>query len=477
MSVETAPVSLQESMLTALAFSGKEGTQIAAQVDGRYFDDNYRPLAELLLKYRREHHKAPGRAHLDDLVDTAVLRRDTREETLRIVSGMVTQYEEGFNARWTADRTSVFVRDQVTKAAIIEGSDIYQSGSEDRSEQVARIWLNALRHQHAQMDPGLFLNDPRGFAFLDKLEAPDNIKIGIPLLDRRGVVPTPAQMLLYIATKGSGKSWFCVHCGRRARQQRARVMHITLEMSEEEVFQRYIQNWFGAAKTDEKTPRTEFEFDKLKRLINWKTKQVRPKINFEDPQTKKVLLAKQKQWGTRLSGLVIKRFPTGQLTVPQLVNYIDYMEQAHNFVPQVLIIDYPDLMRVDASNYRLTLGQIYVDLRGIAVERNLALITPTQGTRATLHAKTVRSSDVSEDKRKVDTADNVLTYSQTPKELEAGLARLHVAHARHAKGDFTVLLSQSYATGQYVLDSTPMNEKYRELAKAKFGRQDEDEGE
>jgi hypothetical protein len=474
MATEKAARSLQESVLTALAFTKEEGTQIAAQIEPKYFDEEYRPLAELLLNYRRQYHKPPGRSHLDELIDTAALKHDVMEDTLRIVAGMVTQIDEGFNAQWVVQQTSRFVRSQVIKATILESSQVFQDNP-DSDEEIANMWVKALRYRHQAMEPGLFLNDPRGFAFLDRIENPLGVRLGIPFLDKRGIIPTPGQMLLYIAAKGTGKTWFCVHCGRRARQQQKRVCHITLEMDEGQVFERYVQNWLAAAKHAEKTPHTKLLRDKLKRLVNFKKDLIRPKLHFGEPSVKKKLLALQQKWGTRWGGLVIKRFPSGSLTVAQLVAYLDFMEEVHNFVPQVLIVDYPDLMKVDAGNYRHSLGQIYVDLRGIAQERNLALVTPTQGTRSTFHASRVRGSDVSEDKRKVDTADNVLTYSQTDAEKAWGLARLSVEYARYDKGGYEILLTQSYATGQYVLDSTLKTAKYEELRRKKMGPKAEEE--
>ncbi len=171
-------------------------------------------------------------------------------------------------------------------------------------------------------------------------------------------------------------------------------------------------------------------------------------------------------WGTRLGRLVIKAFPSGTLTVSHLEAYLDYLEQEHKFQPNVLIVDYPDLMAQDAKNYRISLGRTFVDLRGMFVDRNIAGFCPTQGNRSSLRAEKVRSDMVSEDITKVNTADIVLTYSRTEEEEQRGLGRLYVAHARNARDGATVILTQSYATGQFVLDSALMQSAYWEILKA-----------
>jgi hypothetical protein len=66
----------------------------------------------------------------------------------------------------------------------------------------------------------------------------------------------------------------------------------------------------------------------------------------------------------------------------------------------------------------------------------------------------------SEDISKVFTADVVLSYSQTEGEERLGLARLHVNYARSAARGQTVLLAQSYATGQYAMQSALMRQVY-----------------
>jgi len=140
-------------------------------------------------------------------------------------------------------------------------------------------------------------------------------------------------------------------------------------------------------------------------------------------------------------------------------------------VPTVLIVDYPDLMHFNKDNYRIALGTVTEELRGIAVERRLALFAPSQGNKNTMGAKYVRSKDVAEDVRKVNTADNVLTYSQTDGEKRHGLARLHVAHARNNESGDTVLITQSYTTGQFCMDSALMQRAYWDRLKAVTGEE------
>jgi hypothetical protein len=262
----------------------------------------------------------------------------------------------------------------------------------------------------------------------------------------------------------SGKTWAAVHVGKQALLARKRVLHITNEVSEELTTQRYFQALFTIATSPAPYLRARLELDDdLNKLIGLPVRKLLPKRNFASPDVRKELRRLITPWGTRFGRLVVKEFPSGTLTVPHLEAYLDYLEQEHKFQPNVLIIDYPDLMAQDSSNYRISLGRTFVDVRGILVDRKMAGFFPTQGNRSSLKAEKVRSDMVSEDISKINTADIVLTYSRTEGEKERGLARLHVAHARNNSDAITVILTQSYATGQYVLESFPMVSVYWEL--------------
>jgi hypothetical protein len=271
----------------------------------------------------------------------------------------------------------------------------------------------------------------------------------------------------------SGKTWACIHVGKQALVQRKKVLHISNEVDEDVMTGRYYQALFAASTRPDKYDKTFLEFDKLGRLAGFRTRKVSPKWDFSAPSARRELRKKLQPWGTRLGRLCVKRFPSGSLTMSQLEAYLDFLESEHKFIPQVLIIDYPDLMAQDVKNYRISLGRTFVDIRGLLGERSIAGFTPTQGNRASIKASRVSSDMVAEDITKVNTADNVLTYSRTEAEKRLGLARLHVAHARNGRDGDVIIITQSYTTGQYVLDSALMQQAYWTQLEGEEGDDDE----
>jgi hypothetical protein len=243
-----------------------------------------------------------------------------------------------------------------------------------------------------------------------------------------------------------------------AMLHRLKVCHITLEMSEERSAQRYMQALFSMAKRKEIQKVTKFTRDSLGRLDGFAETEMRPKITMDDPKIMDKLARRIKKFGPRMLGnIVVKQFPTGTLTVRQLEAYLDGLESNERFIPDLLIIDYPDLMDVDKNNYRLSIDEIYKQLRGIFVSRNIAGAIVSQGNRSSEKAKHVGADNVAEAWSKIAHADCVITYNQTVAEKKMGLARLYVAGGRNDEDKITLVISQNYAVGLFSVDSILMS--------------------
>lgn len=467
---EHLAATLQESVLAVLAADERWGPVVAGQVLPEHFDGAYHDAAAAILAYYRQYRRPPGEGQLVPVLAGA---RDSESAgTARRLAGRLVAAAVTVNAAYVATRVGEFTRRQTLLSAVAEATDRFLANNEEGLlADVEGILRGALDARRAPMEAGTFLSDvTQGLRFLDR--SVEGYRLGIDPLDRAGIAMVPKELLLYVAPKNSGKSWFCVHCGRQALVHGAKVVHITLEMEYTQVIGRYYQSLFGAGWTRERSRRAELEFDSLHRLTGFRVGSIRPKKAFVDADVRRWLRDRIRHWGTRLDRLVVREFTSGSLTLPELESYLDYLEIVEGFVPHVLVIDYPDLMDVPLRDYRLGLGRLYVGLRGLGARRNLAVIAPTQGNRSSLRSSNVHADQVSEDVSKVYTADTVITYSQTEAEERLGLARLHVDYARSAARGQTVLLAQSYATGQYVLQSAAMQEVYWERLDEVSGRRD-----
>lgn len=452
-------VSLQEAILSLLTFDDVKGSMIAAQVSPDHFEGMYRDAAVAILGYRKRYGKAPGRTHLPTLLEG--LGGPGQARVTKQIIETLSSSEGLLNVDYVAGRGQEFVRTQTLKAAVYEATDMFVSGETDGLvTTVEDILYKSLRAKQQTLSAGTFLDDPvKALSFL--INQPDLPSLGIPILKSLGIGFGPKELLLYIAPKGTGKTWFAINCGRFAAMQKLRVAHISLEMSEERVVRRYYQAFFAISRKPDSFERAVFELDNMGRFTRFKKRMETPELNFRHPKIEQQLRHLMKIGGTQIGNINVKDFPTGTLTMGQLYAHLDYLEMVERFIPHVLIVDYPDLMAVDSDNYRHGLDSIYKDLRGLGAERNMTVIAPTQGNRVSLTARNVGSHMVAEDVRKINTADNVLAYSQTPEEHEVGLARLRVEHARDVETGLQIVISQSYATGQFCREAAMVNDNYR----------------
>ncbi len=459
--------------MTLLCVNDKEGQIAAGLLKSDYFDTVYSGIVQKVLTYRKTYNKAPGISHIDDVFDDVLSDTSHAEYPLysQVVQGVLVN-GESLNPSYVLSRVSEFVRGQQLKQAVLAAADRYSFGGDRLVPDIEKIFLDALKNEVQSIDSGIFLNDrTRSLNFLN--QQTQAYSLAIPELDRKDVGLTPKELMVFIAPKGSGKSWFCIHAAKMALLQRANVVHITLEMSEDRAVQRYYQSLFAVSKRDEKIEQYLFELDELERICGFVKKTRKPLLTFDQPDIILKLSKKIGDWGTRFGRIVVKQFPTKSLTVSQLRAYLDMLEVSHKFIPHILIVDYPDLMWTDPANQRISVGRVFEELRGLGVERNLAVLAPTQANRAGIESGKVTGVHVAEDISKLNTADQVLTYSQTKLEKEKGLARIYVEKSRNDEDKFTVIISQHYGTGQFALSSARMYSNYFDQLKNSFGEGEE----
>lgn len=457
---DTRPSSAtQESILTALAYKGKDAAILTAIVSLEHFDPVYRLIAGRVIEYRGKHHEPPGQGHLDDIFADILEDREHKQHNLvrRTLVGMREQSEH-LNLGYVIETVRSFVRVQTLKNGIMQAAERWQTEDKERIEDVERILNDTLKSKSNVIDPGTFFsNEQRLFAFQDKSES-DFFLTGIPILDRYSFNPHIGEIDVFIAPPKKGKSWWCHFLGFAAVRQGWPTLHITLENAETVTVPRYLQTMYRLAKRDEEHDRARFSVNKHGVLTPRIAGDANGGIEFVHVKPEKFI--GDKDLRTKLTRneylhehLVVKQFPTRSLTIKMLENYLDYLDSAHGFQPRFVIIDAPYLMKLATQNYRLDLGSLVMELRGLAGERQFALQVTHQGNREASEARTVTASHIAEDFSIIGTCDRAMTFSQTKAERDLGLARLFASDSRNDQAEFTVMISQNYNTGQFALDS------------------------
>lgn len=463
-------LSLQENVLALLIFNPKLAGVVRNTVDVFLFESEpYRAIASAAIDFFDRFH-APPAEHIADLLEGVITGPDKRKAKL-YSDILVNLYslKESLNSEYVLSQLTTFVRQQTLKAGIVDAAQLIQSGKEEDVTKAEERILSSINKGLELFHPGTRFSSLTNFSFLN---SPNTAyPIGIKELDSRNLGPARKELQIFIAPPKRGKTWYLVHISKYALLNRLKVLHVTLEMSEDRMVQRYAQSLFAISKRQGNHSVPYFVTDELGRFTDLNFRDViRPA--FTDDDIEKLMKRNVEKIGSRLK-LIIKEFPTGALTISMLKTYLDSLEHRYNFIPDLLLIDYVDLMDIPNKEHRLALGKITKDLRGLAVERNIAVVTPSQSNREGSNTKLLQDRHVGEDFSKIATADCVLTYNQTLAERQLGLARIFVADGRNDEDKFTVLISQNYSIGQFALDSVMMPRNYFKFITAQDDKEEE----
>ena len=454
--------SLQQDVLTLACFDDARAPIIRGVLDASLFGGIYRVILTRVYDYIDRFKRAPG-LHLPNLLSDKLEGDNTHEATLYSETiDQIVAAKDGINAEYIMSQLETLIKRNSLRSIAVDFAKALQRDTEESLEEAEQLLAKTNRTTLSVFDPGTYLSDKsRALAFLELSSAA--MPTGIPELDKRGFGPTRRELFLGIANAKAGKTWFLIHLAKMALLARMKVCHLSLEMSESRSSARYFQSLFGMARRPEALQANRFKLDADGNIVGFSPYEIKPSLSQEDPKLRAKLEKKIEQWVNKLLGnMLIKQFPTGQLTMGQLTAYLDNLQATENFLPDVLIVDYPDLMRLDKDNYRLSLDELFKDLRGLAVARNMAVVAVSQSHRGAAKAKQVGAHNVAEAYSKVAHADLIVTYSQTSKERELGLARLHVTGRNDSDG-FTVVITQQYGIGSFVLDSHLMTGGYFKL--------------
>lgn len=452
---------LVENILCLLAYNEEYAGIVRNSIPLNLYGGPYRIIAGRCYDFLDHYHKAPG-DHIADLLEDKLTDETQAGLYEPIVRGIRSSAGGAQNVPYVIDSIRRFVQRQSLRTITVELTKCLQQDTEQSIDRAQELINSARTQQLSVFDPGTRLSDRKALGFLNFTN--ESFPTGIKELDQRGLGPNRKELHLLIANIKTGKSWWLTHLAKMAVTHRLRVVHITLEMSEERVAQRYFQALYGVAKRrDNKTTAIKFK-DEAGRIAEFGEVAIHPKVFLTDPDAYEQLEKIQNRWGPRhLRNVFVKQFPTGKLTVSEMIAYLDSLEATQRFVPDLLIIDYPDLMKVDTDNARWSLDAIYKDIRGVAVERNIAVSIVTQSNRLGAMKRQVETTNVSEAYSKNAHADVVCTLSATAAEKRLGLARLSVAAARNDADAFTLVLSQHYKTGLFGFDSHLMTSGYEQL--------------
>jgi len=396
--------------------------EIAPLIKPSYFES---PFHENLFKAISEHKDEYGHLPSDDVILEAVKTIKSDEELmvdykdeLSEINGL--DIKSISSKEYYLDLVEDFAKKQAIQDAFLRSITYLKKGEIGRIEHEMKIALSVSRNLDLGIDYKRDFFERWGRNYDNKGA---KIETGLYTLDGcldGGV--GKKELALVVAPPGVGKSLFLTHLGTMAILQGLNILHVTLEMSEDKVAQRYDSN-LTAIPQDKLKESKEDVHDRLDELFE----------NIE------------KKAGKRPS-LKIKEFPTGQLNVHGLRAYLTQLRNFEEFIPDLIIVDYMELMRPTTPGMAEYQAQerIAQELRGVASEYDLLLWTATQTNRDGRRVPLISDTELADAYGKTRTCDLALSINQTSEEFDEGKARIYVFKSRNSKTKFVVNVKIDY---------------------------------
>ena len=160
---------------------------------------------------------------------------------------------------------------------------------------------------------------------------------------------------------------------------------------------------------------------------------------------------KVKDFMSKAGCFKIHEWPSGYMTVTELRRLIErYKAQGIKF--DLVVVDYADLMAPEHRTDSATENSksVYVNLRGLAMQEDVAILTATQTNREGFKATVAKAEHVAEDFNKVRIADLIISINRTDEERTINQARLYFAASRNQAGGFTLRIEQALDRMKFV---------------------------
>ena len=384
-------------ILRNLLYNEKYIRKVIPFIKSEYFEDqNQKIVFEEILSFVQEYNQPATKEVLCIEIEK---RTDINEQSFKEITQIISCLEDvpaEFN--WLINTTEKWCRDRAIYLALMESIHIADGNDEKKNrDSIPSILSDALAvsfDNHVGHD---YLQDyEQRYESYHKKE--DKIEFDLEYFNKitKGGLPNKT-LNIALAGTGVGKSLFMCHVASSVLLQGRNVLYITLEMAEEKIAERIDAN-----------------------LLNVNIKDIveLPKSVFES----KVNNIAKKTQGT----LIIKEYPTASAHSGHFKGLLNELALKKSFRPDIIFIDYLNICassrykgnsNINSYSYIKAIAE---ELRGLAVEFNVPIVSATQTTRSGYGNSDVELTDTSESFGLPATADLMFALISTEELEELG---------------------------------------------------------
>ena len=376
---------MEQTVLRNLLTNEEYMRRVLPFIKPDYFEGIYQQLFRQAGKYVAKYNKLPSAETFKIELDESDSMNDEQyQKAIEIIPNIL--IKEEVDSQWLYERTEKWCQDRALYIAVMESISIIDGKHQTLTKNaLPDILTKALAVTFDTNIGHDYLEDvERRYEFYHTQE--DKIPFDIDLLNEitKGGLSNKS-LNVALAGTGVGKSLFMCHIAANALSQCKNVLYITMEMSEERIAERIDAN-----------------------LLNVPIDQI---MNL----SKDIFATKIDKLKSKTSGkLIVKEYPTGAANANHFRSLMHELKLKKSFVPDIVFIDYLNIcassrMKMgNAVNSYTYIKAIAEELRGLAVEFNLPIVTATQTTRSGFSNSDPGLEDTSESFGLPATADLML---------------------------------------------------------------------
>ena len=405
---------IEEVALSKLILEEDYCRKVLPFLKDEYFDAlSNRTLFNTLTEYINEYDTTPEPTALKIEVEK---RRDITEDIFReIVSFLDNLDHDQYNEDWLLDTTEKWCKERAIYLALMESVKIADGQDKTRTKDaIPSIMSEALGvcfDDHVGHD---YINDSTDrYDFYHRKE--EKIPFDLDYFNKitKGGLPNKT-LNIALAGTGVGKSLFMCHVASSILLQGRNVLYITMEMAEERIAERIDAN-----------------------LLDLPIQQLSDPILTKDRYVAKIDGLRKKTQGR----LVIKEYPTASAHVGHFKALLNELSLKKGFQPDIIFVDYLNICASARYKGNIVNSYTYVkaiaeELRGLAGEFNVPIVSATQTTRSGYGNSDVELTDTSESFGLPATADLMFALISTEDMEQMG--QIMVKQLKHRYNDLSV---------------------------------------
>jgi replicative DNA helicase len=404
---------LEQTILKNLIYNEDYSRKVLPFIRSDYFSDNTEKIVFKEVFDFTNHYKNPPthEALVINFTEKKDLSDDAVKGAIELLNELKQAKEEPTETPWLIDQTEKFCQDKAIYNAIMESVGILDNKSHKKSKgEIPQLLSDALGVSFDNTVGHDYINDSDArYEAYHKVES--RIRFDLDLFNKITKGGLPIKTLnIALAGTGVGKSLFMCHVASGCLSQGHNVLYITMEMAEEKIAERIDAN-----------------------LLNIDLNELHT-LSKEDYERKFSAL-KSKTHGK----LIIKEYPTASASVLHFRALLNDLAIKKNFKPDIIFIDYLNICcsarikpgaNVNSYSYIKSIAE---ELRGLAVENALPIVSATQTTRSGYSSSDPGLEDTSESFGLPATADFMFALVSN-EELEA-LNQILVKQLKNRYGD------------------------------------------